>query len=77
MIIRTLCLTCQNVVCYIQCHTEYVYLCGFAKRCPISFRLNTGVQASVAGKKPGGLLSCYTCRCQQRAQAQTYLRVGG
>ena len=38
-----------------------VYLCDFAKRCPLSFRLNTGdarVQASVAGKKPGGLASC-------------------
>ena len=33
----------------------YIYLCNFAKRCPPSFRLNTGiarVQASVAGKKP-------------------------
>ena len=31
-----------------------LYLCGFAKRCPLSFRLNTGiarVQASVAEKK--------------------------
>ena len=31
-----------------------LYLCDFAKRCPLSFRLNTGiarVQASVAGKK--------------------------
>ena len=37
------------------------YLCDFAKRCPLSFCLNTGiarVQASVAGKKPGGLPSC-------------------
>ena len=36
-------------------------LCDFAKRCPLSFCLNTGiarVQASVAGKKPEGLLSC-------------------
>ena len=35
-----------------------VYLCDFAKRCPISFRLNTGiarVQAGVAGKKTTGL----------------------
>ena len=40
--------------------TEGQYLCDFAKRCPLSFRLNTGiVQASVAGKKPGGLPSCY------------------
>ena len=32
----------------------YIYVCDFAKRCPLSFRLNTGiarVQASVAGKK--------------------------
>ena len=53
-------------------------LCDFAKRCPLSFRLNTGiarVQASVAAKKPGGLPSCY--RCQLRAQAQTYPWVGG
>ena len=35
-----------------------LYLCDFAKRCPLSFRLNTGiarVQASVAGKKIRGL----------------------
>ena len=39
----------------------YIYLCDFAKRCLLSFRLNTGiarVQASVAGKKTGGLPSC-------------------
>ena len=39
----------------------YTYLCDFAKRCPLSFRLNTGdarVQASVDGKKPEGLASC-------------------
>ena len=33
-------------------------LCDFAKRCPLSFRLNTGiarVQGSVAGKKKQGL----------------------
>ena len=38
-----------------------VCLSDFAKRCPLSFGLNTGitrVQASVDGKKPGGLLSC-------------------
>ena len=32
----------------------YIYLCDFAKRCPLSFGLNTGlarVQASVAEKK--------------------------
>ena len=32
----------------------YIYLCDFAKRCPLSFRLNTGitrVQASVPEKK--------------------------
>ena len=32
----------------------HIDLCDFAKRCPLSFRLNTGigrVQASVAGKK--------------------------
>ena len=36
----------------------YIYLCDFAKSCLLSFRLNTGiarVQASVVGKKPGGL----------------------
>ena len=33
----------------------YNHLCEFAKGCPLTFRLNTGVQASVAGKKPGGL----------------------
>ena len=38
-----------------------VCLSDFAKRCPLSFGLKTGiahVQASVDGKKPGGLLSC-------------------
>ena len=51
-----------------------VYLCDFAKRCPISFRLNTGIarfQAGVAGKKPRGLLSC------SAAQTQTYPWVDG
>ena len=55
-----------------------LYLCDFARRCPLSFRLNTGiarVQASVAGKKTQG--ACSLARCQQRAQAQTYARVGG
>ena len=35
-----------------------IYLSAFAKRCPLTFHLNTGitrVQASVAGKKPRGL----------------------
>ena len=43
----------------------YIYLCDFAKRCPLSFRLNmdiTRVQASVAAKKKnkkkGSLSSC-------------------
>ena len=53
-------------------------LCSdFAKSCPLSFRLNTGiapVQASVAGKNQG---ACCLARCQQRAQVQTYLWVGG
>ena len=52
-------------------------LCDFAKRCPLSFRLNTGiarVQASVAEKNQG---ACCLARCQQRAQAQTYPWVGG
>ena len=39
-----------------------IYICViFAKTYPLRFRLNTGitrVQASVAGKKPGGLASC-------------------
>ena len=55
----------------------YIYLGDFAKRCPLSFRLNTGiahVQASVAGKKQG---ACHLARCQLRAQAQTYPWVGG
>ena len=54
-----------------------LYLCDFAKRCPLSFRLNTGiarVQASVAEKTQG---ACCLARCQQRAQAQTYPWVGG
>ena len=53
-------------------------LCDFAKRCPLRFRLNTSeglVHASVAGKKKQG--ACRLARCQQRAQAQTYPRVGG
>ena len=52
-------------------------LCDFAKKCPLSFRLNTGigrVQASVAGKKQG---AWRLARNQQRAQAQTYPWVGG
>ena len=60
-------------------------LCDFAKRCPLSFRLNTSearVQASVAGKKKQNKTkqkqgTCRLARCQQRAQAQTYPRVGG
>ena len=54
-----------------------IYLCVFAKRCLLSFRLNTGiarVQASVAGKKQG---ACRLPRCQLKAQAQTYTWVGG
>ena len=34
--------------------SDHLYLCDFAKRCPLSFRLNMGitcVQARVAGKK--------------------------
>ena len=49
-----------------------ILLCDFAKRRPLSFRLNTGiarVQASVAGKNHG---AWRLARCQQRAQAQTY-----
>ena len=58
-------------------------LCDFAERCPLSFRLNTSearVQASVAGKKQKTKQKqgpCRLARCQQRAQAQTYPRVGG
>ena len=33
----------------------YIYLCDFVKRCLLSLRF---VQASVAGKKTRGLLSC-------------------
>ena len=54
------------------------YLCDFAKRCPLSFLLNTGiarVQASVAGKKKQG--AWRLAKYQQRAQAQTYPWVGG
>ena len=57
--------------------SDHLYLCDFAKRCPLSFRLNMGiacVQARVAGKKAAG---CSLARCQQRAQAQTYLWVSG
>ena len=49
---------CLAYKLYIYMNT---YLCDFAKRCPLSFRLNIGiahVQASVAEKKPGGLPSC-------------------
>ena len=52
-------------------------MCDFAKRCLLSFRLNTGiarVQASVAGKNQG---ACRLPRCQLKAQAQTYTWVGG
>ena len=51
-----------------------VCLCDFAKRCPTSFRLNTGIQASVAGKNHG---ACRLAKSQLRAQAQTYPWVGG
>ena len=57
--------------------SDHLYLCDFAKRCLLSFHLNMGitcVQAGVAGKKAAG---CSLARCQQRAQAQTYLLVGG
>ena len=55
----------------------YVCLCDFAKRCPLSFCLNTGiarVQGSVAGKTQE---AWRLARCQQRAQAQTYPWVEG
>ena len=54
-----------------------IYLCDFAKRSLLSFRLNTGiapVQTSVAGKYQG---ACRLARCRLRAQAQTYPWVGG
>ena len=57
--------------------SDHLYLCDFAKRCPLSFRLNMGiacVEARVAGKRAAG---CSLARCQQRAQAQTYLWVSG
>ena len=55
----------------------YIYLCDFAKRCLLSFCLNTGdarVQASVADKNQG---PCHLARSHLRAQAQTYPWVGG
>ena len=58
-----------------------ICLCYFAKRCPLSFRLNTviaRVQVSVAGYP--GLLSAYPSPAEsreKRAQAQTYPWVGG
>ena len=57
--------------------TNNIYLCDFANRSLLSFRLNTGitrVEASVAGKKPEGLASCLV---SAKGQAQTYPRVGG
>ena len=45
-----------------------MYLCDFAKRCLLSFRLNTciaPVQASVAGKKSE---ACRLARCRLRAR---------
>ena len=50
----------KNIIYICVC----VCVCDFAKRCPLSFRLNTPVniarvQASVTGKKPGGLPSCW------------------
>ena len=41
---------------------QNVYLCDFAKTCPLIFRLNTGfarVQVSVAEKKKTGRLASY------------------
>ena len=53
----------------------YIYIYIYTKRCPLSFPLNTGIVLSgVVGKKPG---ACRLARCQLRAQAQTYLWVGG
>ena len=46
-----------------------ICLCDFAQRCPLSFRLNTGI-ASVAGKKKRGL--GVLIHFQWRAQDQTY-----
>ena len=57
-----------------------ICLCYFAKRCPLSFRLNTviaRVQVSVAGYP--GLLSAYPSPAEsreKRAQAEN-LSVGG
>ena len=56
---------------------QHIYLCDFAKRCLLSFRLNTGitlVQCSVAAKNQAAWC---LARCQQRAQAHTYPWVGG
>ena len=53
----------------------YKYICDFAKRWPLSFRLNTGiarVKANVAGKNQEA--SCLG-RCQQRAQKKNESRL--
>ena len=52
----------------------FMYLCDFAKRCPLSFRLNSGDSQCSRKKNQGA--SCLA-RCQRRAQAQTYPWVGG
>ena len=62
---------------YRTINVKNICLCDFAKRCLLSFRLNTGiarVQASVFGKNQG---ACHLAKCQQRAQAQTYPWGGG
>ena len=59
-------------------NTLHIYQCDFAKRCPLSFRLNTGivrVQASAAGTKPRGL-GVVLGVSRELAQAQTYPWVG-
>ena len=45
-----------------------IYRCDFAKRCPLSFLLNTGisrVQAGVAEKKKKKQGACCLAGCQQ------------
>ena len=61
-------------------NTLHIYLCDFAKRCPLSFRLNTGIvrvqlRASVAGTKTRGL-DVVLGVSRELAQAQTYPWVG-
>ena len=45
-----------------------IYLCDFAERCPLSFRLNTGISSQCSRKTNQG--ACSLARCQQRVQAQ-------